>query len=190
MSPTHTSVRKALSALLFSGLLIGAVPVISTAQTNPGFSLIWGGSDRQPQKQLSYVLQYGTPKHLKERWRLSLGRQEVAMSMIRITLPSYFDGKIHAENIELRQAPKSRIFSLKKGKEIEVADVSVDPDNGVIEIIPAAPIPAGLKAEVVIDNVTNPSSGMYFVNCSIMSPGDEVPLPKNVGTWVMSFFRS
>lgn len=190
MSAKKFSLRRALPALLCSGLMFGTVPAATVeAQTNPGFSLIWGGRDSQPQKQLGYVLQYGTPKHLRDRWRLSLGKHEFAMSVIRVSTPDYFDGKFNEKRIELRESPKSRIFNLKKGKEIPISSVTVDNDNGFIEIIPETPIPAGKRAEVVLSNVRNPSSGMFFLNCSVISPGD-VPLPRNVGTWVLSIYRS
>ena len=190
MSSKKFSIRRTLPAFLCMGFLVGASPTLVEAQTNPGFSLIWGGQDAQPEKQLGYVLQYGTPGHLSDRWRLKLGRHDVAMSVIRITTPDYFNGKFNEKKIELREAPKSRIFNIKKGKEIPISSVSVDNDTGVIEIIPETPIPAGKRAEVVMSNVRNPKSGgTFFINCSIIAPGD-VPLPRNVGTWVLSIYRS
>jgi len=190
MSANKFSLKKALPALFFAGVLVGTVPTITEAQTNPGFSFVWGGQDSQPKKQLSYVLQYGTPGHLSDRWRLSLGKQDVAMSVIRISTPEYFNGEFNENRIELRESPKSRIFNLKKGKTIPISSVTVDNDNGLVEIIPETPIPAGKRAEVVISNVRNPrSGGMFYINCSIISPG-EVPLPRQVGTWIVSIFRN
>ncbi len=190
MSANKFSLKRALPALLCAGTLVGTLPTITEAQTNPGFSLIWGGQDAQPKRQLSYVLQYGTPGHLSDRWRLSVGKQEVAMSVIRITTPDYLNGKFNEKRIELRESPKSRILNLKKGKNIPISSVTVDNDSGLVEIIPEVPIPAGKKVEVVLSNVKNPrSGGMFFLNCSIISPGD-VPLPRQVGTWVLSIYRS
>ncbi len=184
------SIKKALPIVLCSSFLVGIVPAISTANTNPGFSFIWGGRDSQPNKQLSYVLSDGTPGNLNTRWRMKLPSQEVAMSAIRISFPDYFNGTFNQNKIELRESPKSRLLSLKEGKPIAVASVTADNETGLIEIIPESPIPAGKKAEVLLKGVRNPrSGGVYFVNCSILSPGD-VPVPKNIGTWVMSFFQS
>ena len=191
MSAKQFSIRRALPAVLCTSLLMGTVPAaVVEAQTNPGFSLIWGGQDAQPKKQLGYVLQYGTPKHLRDRWRLSLGKHEFAMSVIRITMPEYFDGKFNEKKVELRQAPKNRIFNLKKGKKIPISSVTVDNKNGFIEVIPETPIPAGKRAQLVFSNVRNPSSGMYHIQCAASSPGDEIPIPRNIGTWVMSIYRS
>ncbi len=190
MSARKFSLKKALPVLLCTGFLVGSVPAISTANTNPGFSFIWGGRDNQPNKQLSYVLSDGTPGNLNTRWRMKLPRQEVAVSAIRISFPDYFNGKFNQKRIELRETPKGRIINFKKGKSVAVASITADNEAGIIEVIPEAPIPAGKKVEVVMSGVRNPrSGGVYFVNCSVLTPG-EVPIPKNIGTWVMSFFQS
>ena len=114
----------------------------------------------------------------------------MAIDRINITYPDYFDGKFKAKKIELRHAPKSRLFNLKKGKNIPVDSVTIDPDGGVIEIIPTEVIPADTPIEVVASNVRNPKSGgTYFFNCRISSPGD-VGLMRYVGAWIISIYRN
>lgn len=190
MSAKKFSFKRAFPVLLCAGTLMGMMPTITEAQTNPGISFVWGGQDSQPKRQLSYVLEYGTPGHLSDRWRLSLGKQDVAMSVIRISTPDYFNGEFHENKIELRESPKSKFLNLKKGKTIPISSVTVDKDSGLVEIIPETPIPAGKRAEVVISNVKNPKSGgMFYINCSIIAPGD-VPLPRQVGTWIVSIYRN
>lgn len=181
--------RRFASIALCAGSLVAGVPIISVAQTNPGLSFVWGDGPSQKQ-QLGYVLAYGTPKHLSDRWRLKIKRQSVAIDRINITYPDYFNGKFKEGKIELRQSPKSRIFNLKKGEAIPLESVTVDPDNGVIEVIPKEVIPADTAIEVVASNVKNPSSGgTYYFNCRISSPGD-VGLMRYVGTWIVSIFRN
>lgn len=190
MSAKKFSLKRVLPVLLCSGALVGIVPNLAEAQSNPGFSFIWGGADDKPNRQLGYNLQYGTPGHLSDTWNLRFHDKERAISTIRISFPDYFNGKFRENKIQLREAAKNRIFSFKKGKQIEVSSISYDRDNGIIEIIPLEPIPAGKKVEAVLKNVRNPKSGgMYFVNLSVLSPGD-VPLPRQIGTWVLSIFRS
>lgn len=175
--------------IAIAGALITGVPAVTVAQTNPGFSFVWGDGPSRKQ-QLGYVLEYGTPGHRHDRHRYKIGRQSVAMDSITLTFPDYFDGKFSAKNVSLRESPKGRIFNFKKGKEIPIATREYDPDNGVLEIVPETPIPAGTKTEVVISNMQNPKSGgTYFVNCRITSPGD-VPLSRYIGTWIVSIFRS
>lgn len=188
-TPSKFSIKRVASILVCTGSLVTGIPVMSSAQTNPGFGFVWGDGPSQKQ-QLGYVLEYGTPKHLSDRWRLKIKRQSVAIDGINITYPDYFDGKFRETKIELRKSPKNRIFNLKKGETIPLESVSVDQDNKVIEIIPKEIIPADTDIEVVASNVKNPTAGgMYYFNCRISSPGG-VGLMRYVGTWIVSIFRS
>ncbi|MGF1604402.1 MAG: DUF2808 domain-containing protein [Thermosynechococcaceae cyanobacterium] len=189
MSARKVSLRRFLPVAIASTLITG-VPAVTLAQTNPGFSFIWGGDGPSQKQQLGYVLEYGTPGHRHDRHRYKLGRQSVAMDSITITFPDYFDGKFSAKNVSLRKAAKSKIFNFKKAEEIPIATVDYDEDSRVLQIVPESPIPAGEKAEVVISNMQNPQSGgTYFINARITSPGD-VPLSRYIGTWVVSIFRN
>jgi hypothetical protein len=74
------------------------------------------------------------------------------------------------------------------GKKVEVSEVNWDKDNGRLEIYPKEAVPAKKDVKLVLSNVTNPSGGMYYVNCLIQVPGD-VPIFRELGTWIMSFDR-
>ncbi len=77
-------------------------------------------------------------------------------------------------------------FAATPAKKIELAEVSLDRDNRVIDIVPAEVIPAGTPVQVILNNVRNPNhGGMYFFNARIGSPGD-IPLMRYVGTWILS----
>ncbi|PZD72293.1 hypothetical protein C1752_03880 [Acaryochloris thomasi RCC1774] len=190
MSARKASIRRFLPVAI-AGTLITGVPAVTIAQTNPGFSFIWGGDGPGRKQQLNYVLQYGTPGHRNDRHRYKLGRQSVAMDSITVAFPDYFDGRFSAKNVTLRESAKgSNIFNFKKGKDIPLATVEYDEDNRVLELVPESPVPAGTRSEVVISNMKNPrSGGTYFINARITSPGD-VPLSKYIGTWVVSIFRN
>ena len=185
MSSRKKSLRRSLPVFVLAGTLLTGVPIVSLAQTNSGFSFVWGGDGP---RQLNYVLEYGTPRHLNDRYRLKLKRQNVAIDRIIITYPDHFDGKIRAEKIELRRSPKNKIFNLKKGKTLAVNSVKLDKDSRVIEIEPTEYIPAETAVEVVLHNVKNPSVGEYWFNCRISSPTD-TGLTRVVGTWLISIFR-
>ncbi len=184
--------RHLLPLVVFTGSLLTGLPAVTVAQTNPGFSLIWGGDGPSGKQQLNYVLQYGTPRHLNDRYRLIVRRQNVAIDGINIIIPSKYDGRFKAENITLRQSPKGKLFNFNKGKPIEVESVEMEKQKGevgTIQIVPKEVIPAGVQFEVVVDHVKNPSPGTYYFNCRVTSPGD-LPIRRSVGTWIMSFFRS
>ena len=135
------------------------------------------------------MLEYGTPRHLNDRYRLKIKRQNVAIDKIIITYPDYFDGKIRADKIELREQPKNKIFNLKKGRTIPLNAVNYDKDTRTIEIEPTEYIPAETAVEVVLRNVKNPTAGTYYFSCRINSPTD-TGLARYVGTWIISIFRS
>jgi Protein of unknown function (DUF2808) len=190
MSFQKPSIRQLSSSLCAAGLLLTAVPIITSAQTNPGLTFTWGGSGPSGKQQLGYVLEYGTPGHPQDRYRLKMGRQKLAIDGITITYPAYWDGELNEKSITLQEAPKNKFLGFGKVPKIAVSSVKVDKDNRFIEIIPEAPIPAGKAFEIVLSNVQNPrSGGMYYFNASITAPGD-LPLKRYIGTWVISLSRS
>ena len=191
-SSQKPSLLRLLPLLVFTGSLLTGLPVVTMAQTNPGFSLIWGGEGPDRKQQFNYVLEYGTPKHLNDRYRLKIRRQKVAIDSITIIIPKQYNGKIKPGNVSLRKSPKGRLLNFNKGKSIAVESVTMEKkkgESGAITIIPKEVIPAGTRAEVVIKHVRNPSSGTYYFNCRVTSPGD-LPIRRNIGTWIISFFRS
>jgi Protein of unknown function (DUF2808) len=181
--------RLLLTSLCVAGSLVSTLPTITSAQSNPGFSFVWGDGPGRKQ-QLGYVLDYGTPGHSQDRYRLKLGRQNVAIDSITITYPNYYDGTFNEKRVTLQEAPKNKFLGFGKTKQIEVSSVKLDKDNRLIEIVPKEPIPSGVPVEVVLSDVQNPrSGGMYYFNAYINSPGD-VPLRRYLGTWILSLFRS
>jgi hypothetical protein len=181
--------RLLLTSLCVAGSLVSTLPTITSAQSNPGFSFVWGDGPGRKQ-QLGYVLDYGTPGHSQDRYRLKLGRQNVAIDSITVTYPNYYDGTFNEKRVTLQESPKNKFLGFGKTKQIEVSSVKVDKDNRVIEIVPKEPIPSGVPVEVVLSDVQNPrSGGMYYFNAYINSPGD-VPLRRYLGTWILSLFRS
>jgi Protein of unknown function (DUF2808) len=189
MSFSKLSLRQ-LGVLCVAGCLLAIVPAATFAQTNPGITFSWGGNGPTGKQQLGYVLDYGTPGHPQDRYRLKVGSQKTAIDGIRIAYPSYYDGEFNEKQITLQESQKSKLFGLGKAKKIPVSSVQVDKDNRLIEIVPETAIPAGTPVEVVLSDVRNPrSGGTYYFSCYISVPGD-IPLKRYLGTWVLSIFRS
>jgi Protein of unknown function (DUF2808) len=190
MSLSRSSLRRISSSLCVASCLLTGVPAVTLAQTNPGLTFTWGGSGPSGKQQLGYVMEYGTPGHPQDRYRLKLGRQKTAIDSIRISYPEYYDGEFTEKSITLQESPKNKFIGFGRTKKIPLSSVKVDKDTRLIEIVPETPLEAGKSAEVVLSDVQNPrSGGMYYFNCFISVPGD-VPLKRYLGTWVMSIFRS
>lgn len=161
------------------------IPTVSQADTNPGFTFVWGDGPSRKQ-QLRYLLEYGSPGHPSDRYYLKLGRQSLAVSGITITYPEYYSGALDPQRIEVRTGGKSQLLANRRGQSIPLAEVKLDKETQVLQLLLEQPIPAGTSIDVVLSNVQNPSDGgTYFFNCQVASPGN-VPLLRYVGTWILS----
>ncbi|WP_460193343.1 DUF2808 domain-containing protein [Thermosynechococcus sp. FA-CM-4201] len=183
-------VKRFLPVLVLVGCSLGLVtPALVRAQANQGFTFTWGEGPSGRQ-QLQYHLDNGTPGFMGDRYWLRLGQQKVAINRINITYPDYYNGIIDPKGIEVRVGGNSSnsFFQFRRnpGTRIELAEVSLDRDNRVIDIVPAEVIPAGTPVQVILNNVRNPNhGGMYYFNARIGSPGD-IPLMRYIGTWILS----
>ncbi len=184
---TSCSLLRLLPPLVMMGSLLVGLPAVTLAQSTSGFTFTWGDGPKGKQ-QLKYFLEYGTPGFPGDRYRLTVGTQTTAIDRIAITYPDYYDGIFDPKAIEVRVGSgKGGFLSLNKwGKPVPLAEVKVDKENKIIDIVPVDPIPAGTAVEVVLSNVTNPDfGGTYFFNCRISSPGD-IPLLRYIGTWIIT----
>ncbi|HEY9634941.1 MAG TPA: DUF2808 domain-containing protein [Coleofasciculaceae cyanobacterium] len=175
MFSKKSSMGRLLSTVVVTSCLLTGFSASSWAQSNPGFTL-WGGVARE--NQLNYYLDFGGRPDGWDRYRLRIParRLELGVAQIAISYPDYFDGKFDTKKIEVRV----------KDKAVALSEVNWDKENHVIQIALEEPIPAGNSIEVVFSNVKNPAfGGMYYFNAQVLSPG-EVPLPRYVGTWILS----
>lgn len=167
--------KRLLSALAITGCLLTGLPIITTAQSLPGFTL-WSGVQRE--NQLPFKLDFGGQPSGWDRYRLRIPPKKLnlAVSQFTITYPENYKGKFDTDEIEVRL----------KGEKVPLQEVNWDRENRLIQIYPQQPVPANSRVELVFSNVKNPNSGgMYYFNCQIESPGD-VPLLRYVGTWILS----
>lgn len=168
------SMRYLLSGLTLTGFLLGAFPILTTAQSGPGVTL-FGGPERA--NLLNFFLQSGeSGRWDRYRLRIPANKLNLAVALISISYPEYYQGKFDPDRIEVRIGDDS----------IALEEVIWDAENNFIEIYPEEPIPAGQSLEIVMSNVKNPTfGGMFHFNANVRSPGD-VPLLRYVGTWVLS----
>ena len=166
--------KRLLSALAVTAGLLSGLPLVTLAQTNPGFTL-FGGPEAG--NQLNYRLDSGSAGTWdRYRLRIPARKLNLAVAQVSILYPDYYRGTFDPDKVEIRI----------KGESVPLDEVVWDRENHFLEIYPAQPIPAGNKIEVVLHNVRNPRfGGMYYFNANIRTPGD-VPLLRYVGTWVLS----
>jgi hypothetical protein len=174
MFPTTAFKRRLFSALAVSSCLLTSFPVLTKAQGLPGL-VLFSGINRE--SQLNYVLDYGR-RDMWDRYELKIPAKKLKLGVAQfeIEYPEYYDGKLDKDKIEV----------LVKGKSVPLQTVNWDKEGHRIQIFPQEPIQAGNDVKVIFNNVKNPPfGGTYYFHCHIFTPGD-VPLPRYVGTWILS----
>ena len=174
------SKKTLISTLAAASCLLGSLPAISWAQSNPGLTIFSGVRDRD--NLLNYHLDFGGRAGGWDRYRLRIPKRkmELGVAQIAISYPDYYEGKFDVDRIEVRLDGESQPLS----------EVNWDKENYLVQIYLEEPIQAGQDVEVVFSNVKNPSfGGTFYFNCQILTPGD-IPLPRYLGTWVLSIGQS
>lgn len=155
-------------------LLTGfAAPLL--AQGTPGLT-IFSGVERA--NQLSYYLDFGGRRNHRDRYRLRVpaDKMELGVKTFAISYPDYYDGVFDIEKIEVRA----------DGRSFPIDEVVWNKADRVVLIYLVEPIEAGRGVELVFSNVRNPRwGGTYYFEGRASSPGD-VPLPRYLGTWIVS----
>lgn len=166
--------RRLLSGFALAGCVLAGFPALTLSQGTPGIT-IFGGPERA--NLLNFYLQSGQAGRWdRYKLRIPANKLNLAVALVSISYPDYYEGKFDPDRIEIRI----------DGESIPLDEVVWDEENHFIEIYPAEPIPAGQKLEIVLSNVKNPTfGGMYHFNANIRTPGD-VPMLRYVGTWVLS----
>lgn len=175
MLSTKSSTRRLLTALAATGCLLAGFSTLTQAQNLPGLT-IFSGVERQ--NQLSYFLDFGGQSDNWDRYRLKIPgkKMELGAAQFIVSYPDYYKGKFDTKSMEVRV----------KGKKFPIREVNWDKENHKVMIYMEEPVPAGNNVELVFSNVKNPPfGGVYYFNAAILTPGD-VPLPRYLGTWILS----
>jgi hypothetical protein len=169
------STKRAAVALAIASGLIASVPLLALAQGLPGLTIFSGVKS---ENQLDFRLDFGGNAGSWDRYRLRIPakKMKVAVAQFVIDYPNYYKGTFNPKEIEV----------MVNDKKIKLQEIKWDKDNYVLELFPAEPIPVNTKVEIILSDVKNPSSGgMFYFNCRVLSPGD-VPLLRDLGTWIIS----
>ncbi len=169
------STKRVTAALAIASCFMASVPLLSLAQSSPGLTIFSGVKS---ENQLNYHLDFGGSSGSWDRYRLRIPnkKMKVAVAQFVIDYPNYYKGIFNPKEIEV-QVNK---------KKIKLQEVKWDKENSVLEIFPAEPVPVNTNVEIILSDVKNPSSGgMFYFNCRVLSPGD-VPLLRDIGTWIIS----
>lgn len=157
-----------------SACLVGTVAPYALAQ-GTGWTIFGGPKNT---KELRAFLDSGQPGQ-QDRYYLEVPRQPISVSEYYITYPEYYKGSFDVDRIEVRTRRNPK-------RNFKVGEALWDKESRQLRITVVDPIPADTVVEIVLSNVRNPRTGaMFFFNLSVLSPGD-IPLPRPVGTWVIT----
>lgn len=166
---------KLLPTLTLASCLVAIAPVMTRADSLPGFTLF---SAIEPSNQLAYRLDSGN-RSTTDRYRLKIPGAKInrlGAAQIQIIYPEYFKGKFDDKAVEVFVGDKL----------IPVQSVKWDRERQTLQIDFAQQLKTKGEIEVVLNNVQNPdSSGMYYFSCQVKSSA-EFPLARYVGTWILS----
>ena len=166
--------RLLLSAAVVAGSLLTGLAAVTVAQSTPGFTIFSGV---RSENELRYFLDFGGRPFNYDRYRLRIpaGKMETGVAEFFISYPDYYDGIIDPGAIELSV----------RGRTVP-ADAVLDQQARRIQIVPREVVVAGSPVEIILSNVKNPQyGGTYYFEASANSPGD-IPLPRMLGTWIIT----
>lgn len=175
MSIPKSPLRQFISAIALTSCLLTGAAVRTWAQSNPGLT-IFSGVERE--NILRYYFDYGGRAAAWDRLRLRIPskKMELGVQQFDIRYPDYYTGKFDTDRIEVRV----------NGESLPIAEVKWDQNNYQIQIYMQEPVPAQEKVEIVFSNMKNPRfGGTFYFECLVWTPGD-VPLPRYLGTWIVT----
>jgi hypothetical protein len=167
--------QKLLPIIALAGCLVAVAPIVTKADSLPGFTL-FSGVD--PSNQLSYRLDSGY-RNTTDRYRLRVPGSKInrlGAAQLQIGYPDYYKGKFDDKAIEVFVGDKS----------IPIEAVEWNRENQTIQINFAKRLKTKGDIEVVLSNVKNPDGGgMFYFTCQVKSSA-EFPVARYVGTWILS----
>ena len=159
------------TSLLLLAVAATSVPV-KPVRAQSGFVLS-GAADRD--RVLRYSLDDGTARS-RDRYKLTLPAQEVAVAEIQVSFEQKFDGNIDPDRVRVEV----------EREEVEVDEIFWSPEFNSLEVVMADPIPAGQRMQVIMPGARNPSdTGFYRIQGRVL--GTEAnPIFRYVGEWIVS----
>jgi len=179
-----------LAGLTITGLALGAAlvpPPPATAQGSAGTpsAIEFRWDNNKDFRKLPYFVSDTERTRWADYFLLLRGKdRKAAILKLTVTVPSYFNGRITADKVQLKYCNIGGYVKRTRCDEAIPAEVKLSDNGKRIDIFPAAPIPPERGIGVVMTVVNPFNSGMYQFNALAEAPGD-VPLAGYLGSWVI-----
>jgi hypothetical protein len=160
-----------LALILVSASVVAASPVF--AQFGGG-GLVLSGSEGVP--TLAYRLDFGGIARQRDRYRLRIPAQTVAVAEIQINADEIFDAIIDPKAVRVEA----------EGQPVPLREVFWSPEFRALEVAFQDPIPSGQRIEVILSNVRNPNEGnIYRLRANLLGT-EPNPIFRTVGNWLVT----
>jgi len=160
-----------LALILVSASVLAAAPVL--AQFGGG-GLVLSGSEGVP--ILVYRLDFGGIARQRERYRLRIPAQSVAVAEIQINADEVFDADVDPNAVRVEA----------EGQPVAIREVFWSPEFRALEVAFQDPIPSGQRIVVFLSNVRNPTEANIFRLRANLLGTEPNPIFRTVGNWMVT----
>jgi hypothetical protein len=166
------------AAIVASGLLLATGLLLSLGnrpvQAQRGSGIVITGAEEN--KVLKYSLDFGGTVRERERYRLDIPPQDVAVAEVQINFASNFDGDVDPDEVRLEVEEEP----------VELQDALWDEEFKSLEVVLKEPVPAGKVMTLVLSQARNPKRpGFYRIQLRLLGT-EPNPVFRSAGLWIVS----
>ena len=175
--------RKTLTSLFFSGIVISLLPL--NVNSLKAFEFQWNPNNGY--KKLRWYQRTAT-KNQRNKIFLFLrpSDRKTGLLSINIKFPDKFKSKLKPKNITLCEATLGGYTKRSKCIKNIPSDFVINEDTQRLEIYPIYPVPSDKNTYAVVFNINNPrKSGLYQFHSFGKSSG-QIPVSNYLGSWTVT----
>ena len=175
--------RKILTSIFFSGILISLLP----HYINPSKAYEFQWNPNNGYKKLRWYQRTAT-KNYRNKIFLFLrpNDRKTGLLSINIKIPDKFKSSIKPKNINFCKAKLGGYTSRSKCINNIPSDIVINQDTNKIEIYPISPVPSDKGTYAVVFKINNPrKSGLYQFHSFGKSSGP-IPVSNYLGSWTLT----
>ncbi len=177
------TMRKTLTSLFFSGIVISLLPL--NVNSLKAFEFQWNPNNGY--KRLRWYQRTAT-KNQRNKIFLFLrpSDRKTGLLEINIKFPDKFKSSLKPKNITFCKANLGGYTSRSKCIDNIPSDIVLDKDTKKVEIYPVAPLPSDKETYAVVFKITNPQkSGLYQFHSFGKSSGP-IAVSSYIGSWTIN----
>lgn len=161
-------------AWVLAGILVTNTASIAWSQSGITLSGVEEG------EELRYRFDFGGVRGRRERYRLEIPAQNVAVSELQLNFESSFDGSVDPEKARLEV----------EGQVVPLGEIFWDDSIKSLEVQIAEPVAAGQNMELILSEVRNPRNGGFYRVQARLLGTEPNPIFRYIGIWILDIVHS